>query len=179
MQKKGFKFWGIDESNNGRFPAVYVAACSNNVSDGRDFLKIKERQACFPKKRNHKGIEGRCSERHYYFCLLKKEENEMIPEHKRKGILIASLIYGQEIKIPIEVYADGEFKIKEKDYTIGILKNCLNIEKNMIEFYYGKDLDRKIKIVNIADELANWLFRKPLLEISKKEQLKPLLLDLL
>ncbi len=179
MKKEGFRFWGIDESNNGRFPAVYVAACSNINSDSCSSLEIKTRKACYPKKRNHKGIAGRCSERQYYFCLLKKEENEKIPTLKRKGVLISSLIYGQDLRPPIKIYVDGEFKSKEKTYTKGILKDCLNLEKDMMEFYHGKDLDRKVKIVNIADELANWLFRKPLSDLGKKQQLKPLLLDLL
>ena len=39
MGEKSWKYVGIDESNHGRYPEIYVAAYSNFESDTEDMLK--------------------------------------------------------------------------------------------------------------------------------------------
>lgn len=168
MQKEAF--WenlGFDESNNGQFPAVYVSVFSNYTQD----IKISDKY--FSKKRkNHKNIQYELQKRHYSFLLFNQSDSDRIPYHKRTGIILASLVYEEPINDFIRIYADGEYQPKAIDFAKDILEDVTGLKKDCIEIYSGKDFDRKVRLVNIADETAHWLLKKSIEKVRVLEEFK-------
>ncbi len=168
---------GIDESNHGRFPEIFVAVFSTFDSD------IEERS--FKKsRRNHKNLMRRLGRRSYSFLLYSSSDRKLFREresYKEVGAIVASLIspeiLEQEDEKILDIYIDGEHQHRTLVYCRDIVSNVLDIDKECVEVSCGPSLDEKLRIVNIADEIAHWLYRKqPLNDLANKKQRRELLI---
>ena|SRR3989338_8916784 len=167
-----WRYTGIDESNNGRHPTIYIAALSSNPQD------VAISADLLPKLRKHLHIGDRLKGREYSFLLLNSSEL-LIEPYKKIGVVIASLLHGDNLGETLDVYIDGEWSRPVIDFAKGALEEATGLEKDLIIIHTGKDLDRKMKIVNLADELAHWFLRKRLNSLQEDPRKKELLTDLL
>ena len=164
---------GVDESNNGRFPAIYVQVSSNNSHD-----VCKQKRLLSKSRKNHDTIARKLRSRDYNFLLFSYAESKIIQNpFKRIGIILASLIYEKSLGDHLKIYLDGEWGPKNIDFAKNILKDTTGLEKDVIEIFTGAELDRKIPLVNIADETAHWLLKKPLKSLRENKHKKELLLE--
>lgn len=154
-------FVGIDESNHGRYPEIFSAIFSIIPQD------IIEQPNLLVKKRdNHRGLFTKLSKRDYSFIVIGAEDYEKLRPVEFIGHVAVSLL--QE-KIPQEldelrILIDGEVLSNKKLYTRSLISDIYGIEKEIIRIESGKDLDRRYRLVNIADELSHYLFRRCSLE---------------
>ena len=181
MQKEApWKYIGLDESNNGRYPVIYVAAFSNHKTDtniSKRKRRGKIRNGHDKDRKGHRKISTMLKSRDHSFLFYSRSDNELIKPYKKIGIILASLIYEQPRDDFLKILIDGEWGKRIVDFTRTILHDTTGLEKDCIEIVTSAQLDRKNKLVNIADEMAHWLYRKSLSNIVDNEKRKELLYD--
>ncbi len=146
---------GIDESNHGKFPEVFVSVFSNLEKD-------IEKQPYIPKSRNHNKLFGKFSKRDYSFLLVSENDHKRIPKYEFMGVVTASLIkdkVGRDIE-NLLIYLDGEIGQTKQFFIKYLVSKTCNIEIKRIHVKSGAGMDTKYKIVNIADQMAHYLFRE-------------------
>jgi len=144
--------FGYDESNHGKFPEVCVVVPSMYKGDA------VVRQRLFSKHRNHGKILERVDGRTYSFLLFGELDKDDIERDKRLGVILGSLAHGETFEGGLDVYIDGEWPGMAIDFAYNTLAKVSRLRRSRINLYTGGDLDRRVKIVNVADELAHWLF---------------------
>lgn len=156
-------YLGIDESNTGRYPEVYVAVASLNP---KDVIELYEPNL-LAKIRIHKSLKRRIDDRDYRFLLNPKP----LCSDMSIANIVASLIKGFDIsKFDfIYPYIDGELALSKKNYIKKAFSIATGFEKSQITIHNGPGYDRKFEIVSISDQLANYLFRNTLEQISQNE----------
>jgi len=142
-------YLGVDESNHGKFPEIFAACISNkkNYAIEREFNKIRS-----SKKRRYKLL----ADLNYKHIIFTKDFGGIINSENYKTIAIGefSRFYSKFHNLE-KVFMDGPLPHKQAEKVMEML---YGIDKN-IEFRFGIALDKKIKLVNQADNLANFLFR--------------------
>src|SRR3989338_424490 len=164
-----WRYVGFDESNHGfdkikyaHLPEICVALNAENPEEA------KKNSTLFPKPR-HK-IDCIEKDRHDYSYLLFSESDRIIiPDNQKLGIVLGSLIKGKPIKHFLEYYVDGVWDEWDKSFAQEVISDICHIDKTNITVHDGKDLDRKIKIVNCADIRAYWLLRTKTIDDLKKD----------
>ncbi len=163
---------GVDESNNHKNGAIYVAVHSYTKTDwneGRIYGKLRGS--------SEKDISERLDGRDYSFLILQRAVYDKIPPEELIGTIIASLI--QDINPEnfdrLKIFLDGEWNKNKKLYVKYYCSHILEIEKSRITFYYGKDFDKRILLVNMADQIANYLFRSSYGEVSSNPRQKTII----
>lgn len=163
---------GVDESNNGRIPVYYTGVMSTNPRDVTDII-TKE------KIRNHKKLFSRFSHRNYSFLQLNGIDIDRIPRNQKIGTVVASLLNG-EIEPPIEVlglYLDGEYLTPEKLYLRDLISEVYSLKRKNVHLFCGARYDTKIRLVQLADELAHYFFRNcPQEKLSRNPHRKELIM---
>ncbi len=145
-------FIGIDESNHGRFPEIYVAVLSKNSQDIIEDVKSK-------KRRNHDTIENILDGRDYRYLLVNEEDVDKLGSHAIKPIVISSLIYAFSIDlINTKVIIDGEGNHCLSKDTAHILSKRTDQLILPGRFTFASNADKLYPIVNKADEIAHVLF---------------------
>lgn len=145
-------FIGVDESNRGLFPEIYVACASSNKDytlEGRMFPKRRKKE----EEKRIKTFIGLP----YKHILFTKDFQNLFNKENYKTIAIGefSKFYSNNHNIKM-VFMDGN--LDNHNQVEKILEMIHGINKR-IKFQYGKDLDQKLRIVNEADNRANFLFR--------------------
>jgi hypothetical protein len=163
---------GGDESNNGRIPEIHVAVFSQNYLDiiPGTYRKIRRKDSNWnmdlgpeykftflisPIRRNpsrNPDLIGRI-----YSSLLNKEVSRNISK--------------------LAIYIDGSLYKKEEKHLQSLISYSTNYRSRDISINFGPQLDTTIGLVNNADKIANFLFRKKLSfeELSRDKRFKPLL----
>jgi hypothetical protein len=145
-------YLGIDESNTGRYPEFYVAIASSDPDDVLEFSEGYLRS----KMRAHRGLEGRRGYRDYRFLLNPQ------PLHSDRGIanIVASLIKGFDLTGFDSVcpFIDGDLSIDKKLYIPQAFAVATGLDTSQIIVKNGPQYDRRIELVNIADEMAHFIF---------------------
>jgi hypothetical protein len=166
MQKDGpWRFLGLDESNNNQYPAIYVATFSNNETDTHISKRKrigKTRKGHNKKRKGHRKITTMFTSRDYSFLFYSKADNKIIQPYKRIGIILASLVYNQPKMDFLKILIDGVWVDKNIDFAKSLLKDITGLEKERIEIITGPQLDKRNKLVNLADETAHWLYQQSL-----------------
>jgi len=178
FEKSGWENVSLDESNNGQDNkppyAIYFSVFSNSLGDTK---KIDERGNYLSKRRkNHNKLKFKLKERNYSFLLLDKSEYGGISPYKRIGIILASLVCGESIGEYLNCYIDGIWNKNVVDFSREILKDVTGLERDLITIFTGKDLDRRIPLVNMADESAYYFIHKPHKNLTEDPHRKELLL---
>ncbi len=176
MRKRGnWRYSGVDESNNGRYPVFFISVFSNLEGDSevRDNSPSKD---FLPKKRKHdSSLWGKFSLRKYSFLLYSQSDSDRITDYKVPGIVLASLFYEEDLGRELEVFFDGTLSGKEKDFAECFVKEVTGIPRRGIEIIDGPNLDKRNSLVNIADEVAHWLYKRSIEKIRENPRMKNIL----
>ncbi|MEM3405590.1 MAG: hypothetical protein QW117_01285 [Candidatus Pacearchaeota archaeon] len=169
-------FVGIDESNHGKYPEIFVAAYSNK-EEYSIYL-----QNPIKKDRKHLELNEKLRKVRYNFLILQEYDinrmKEVIKKDKRINLSVRSIVFSSLLKgitryykdYSLEILIDGDLKIEELKSTKSLISKIERIPEENIFLYSGIKFDEHILIVNYADEIAHFLFRKKTLEdiISEK-----------
>lgn len=136
-------FLGIDESNHGRSPEVFVAVYSTIPNDIENSF--------FPKQREKKqDLDTILENREYIHILLNRDEINL-PYEQRKIFIFSSLIKHYENMINT-VIIDGDLR----ERGLAEIENSLTSKVNIVA---KANADRTFNIVNIADAVAYNLYK--------------------
>lgn len=165
---------GVDESNHGRDNEIFVSAHSTLKSDTIEGKYPKLRGKASGKKAY---LLSNFSQRDYLLVLLQKEVSNRIKPYKLIGTIIVSLI--QDIQHEdferIHLLLDGEWTLNKQLYIKDISSDLLNMPKDKMKIDCGSGYDQKYFIVNLADALANYLFRCTYADLSVNKNRKELI----
>lgn len=183
------KFWpyiGIDESNHGRFPEIFVAVFSDRKNDISVREESDKKIGYLPKNRKHgPTLDGKLGARNHSFLLYSEEDKITLHEidrNKSKGLVIASLLAGESLDEEIILLIDGELRRKERKFIKGFVGDIYPSLKGEVHLKYGCDFDRRCNLVHIADETAHRYFKnfqKAEEDVINNRNRKDLLYDLL
>jgi hypothetical protein len=154
---------GIDESNHGMYPEVFVAAMSGNKGYTSKGVFSKRRTSDFPPLSSS-------AEVYYSFLLASRTDYRRFPKHEFLARVIKSLIRGE---VPrglggLEIYVDGSLFSYEIIPIISIISRACKISKGRIRVFSGRSYDQTYSLVNLADAIAHNLFRHNNLESLSK-----------
>lgn len=155
MSKRLKLYVGIDESNEGKDPTIYCAVFTTLS----DYAKIHP-EKIYIKKRSHtkKSVDSVLSKNHcqLYYFVISRELKEMFKPHVKPAVLslLISATYTKFSDPDMFCYVDGDFKSCETILTY--LEDVYNIKFNG-ELLFIPHGDRRVKIINIADEIAHML----------------------
>ena len=166
---------GADESNNGRAFEIHTAVFSIHPSDAVEVPK----ENLLPKIRKHRNIFNRFRNRAYSFLLFTDSDRERIPKSERVGAIISSLLY-EEFDWPefdsFHFLLDGDRNHHELDLLVDIVTDKIpKIDASKISISYGGKFDQRYLVVNLADQLAHYFFRKGTDYVSEHKDRKALL----
>ncbi len=140
------KYLGIDESNHGQLPEIFVGVLSDYLWD----IAWKDKQ--FGKRRNRNQIEALLEGRDFRFVSISEEFGiKLADKDDRKIVAFTELL--EYFDCVTNVYIDGDIS----DYVIAEVKKQL--WPRMINTYYGPYGDRSWSLVNIADTVAYQLYK--------------------
>jgi hypothetical protein len=166
---------GADESNNGRAFEIHTTVFSIHPSDAAEVSKDN----LLPKFRTHKNLFNRLKKRDYSFLLFTDSDRNRIPKHERAGAIVTSLLYEEFDWSEFDSFnflLDGDRNTKELDYLVDIVTAKIpKIKSGNISVSYGGKYDQRYLVVNLADQLAHYLFRKGIDYVSEHEDRKALL----
>lgn len=165
-----WKYIAIDESNHGRFPEIFVAAYSRADSDS--FL---DPRALLPKCRNrHRERGSRLNGRDYRFIIADKTILDLTSEEALLGLVVSSFVgYASErdeLMTPFTLLIDGELTPAKMREIYRRLRDDIRIKENEVVLISGGHLDQRNQLVNMADERAHALYRKPLDKIVDSDR---------
>lgn len=157
---------GIDESNHGQFPEIFVATFSFDKEDFLDNFPIK--------KKISKTSPIKKFQKNYNYLIAIENDYERLAPREFMGVLTSSLIYDKREEFPenLIVFIDGYMKNSSKIYTRDLISDFCSFNKNNIFVHSGADFDRTYPIVNYSDAIARHLFRRncSLKELSKDSE---------
>ena len=150
-------YLGIDESNHGRYPEIFVGVYSTITKDKRksEFSKIRRKIRSIKKEISDNGLK-----RDYRFVSIPEEYSEYLTRDQLALVAMSELIVFHDIPSNVcgstldTVLIDGNRacsevdKIKEIIYPHKPKINC--VPKG----------DKLYRVVNLADLTANALFRE-------------------
>jgi len=157
----------IDESNHGHSkgrPEVYVLALSKFKTDALYSPGL-------PKVRNHFTLSKNFDGRDYSYLLSFKEDLKRIPQRDFSGFVTSSLLL-DKVNPDLEkvvIFIDGEVTKFQRFHTRDLVAEVCGISKVQIEVNCGAKLDQHYPIVNLADQMANYIFRNGSLKKSSKD----------
>ncbi len=140
------RYLGIDESNHGRFPEIFVGAPSN-----KDKYIRKEDMEKIRHKGEQKGVIG---SKEFKYIIIHREHKELF---KPNGVIF--VIYAELIR----AYSDIEYVIADGETSTSVLEKIINglefVLENVPRIDSVPQADETIPIVNTADCIANRLYR--------------------
>jgi glutaredoxin-related protein len=145
MKKRGYL--GIDESNHGRYPEIFVAVFSTNPAD------IKKRWN-LEKKRNKGNIFSLLNGREFKHIRVTKDYGNFLDVNDISLIVFSEFIKFFKDNLEL-VIIDGEMK---KGSNIEKLERIL-YPNPIPKIKVIPKADTKYEIVNVADRIANLLYR--------------------
>ncbi len=152
---KNTLYVAYDESNHGKFPEIDVVTLSG--------LEKYIKKGTFPKQRKKLPSLRTGPYKDYFFLLASEVDCKRIPPKELLGVTIVSLIE-ESIGLPnlefLELFVDGEHRLPYRKYVKDIISERCFFPRKNINLNYGANFDRQYPLVNWADNLAHYLFRK-------------------
>ena len=146
---------GFDESNHGKYPEIIVATFS------RDSSMILE--STIPKQRNHPASFLENLSCDYTFLLNPTEWKESNYSYLMANIVGCLIKPKINFNDTVRILIDGEIKHssdKEMNHLKKNIADIAEIHKSRLSLKFGPDFDRTYPLVNLADEIAHYIFRK-------------------
>lgn len=144
MQKKGYL--GIDESNHGRYPEIFVAVYSENLEDLVEHQKLSKMRSA------RRSIDPLLGDRKFRYILI-PEKYGMLLHNQSVSLVIFSEFVHHFDNIE-KVVVDGESNL----FMLSDFKKIMSPMKYP-EIECIAKADTKYTLVNIADNIANLLYR--------------------
>ncbi len=146
-------YMGVDESNHGRFPEIFVAAFTG--SEQYSSFKTVSRKKPMYFFENPGLID-------YHLLLATRSDYDRIPKNEFLGIVIVSLLQDYPLKNfdSLDVFIDGEVGSNSSLFVKEFLSKHYSFQKNRISVTSGADLDRKHSLVKAADLFAHKFFKE-------------------
>ena len=121
----------------------------------------------FPKKRNsYKGLAGRLAHRDYSFVVVSKDTLQVYRAEQVFSAIVVSLIEPIIRQGRLEqIWIDGQFCRQQEEEMWRRPRKEWGITERDISIQSGPKYDTRVQLVNIADETAHNIFRKPLEKI--------------
>lgn len=157
-------YYGIDESNHGRTPEIFVSVASFNVED----VKIRHLDDKLPKIRDHKNLITRLDDRDYSFTISTENKQSSNSLSKIYSSLVLKCLEPQIDRV--ELYIDGDLSVEKKRIIRRAVANTLEFDTYQVEVDSGPHYDRRVHLINLADQLANFLYRNKTLEELTSDQ---------
>ncbi len=161
MQKEGTAYIGIDESNHGRFPEIFVGVYSHFPSD----TSIN-----FYERIKPPSLFARLAKRNWRYLIVSETDYKNFGPHEIKVYTATSLITALNPQENfLEIFVDGELRRKEREEIKEIITKTLNLTflcvevRPLIKSRRGK-YQKTNHITLLADSLANYLYRQKTLE---------------
>ncbi|MBN1275397.1 hypothetical protein JXA12_03835 [Candidatus Woesearchaeota archaeon] len=137
-------YLGVDESNHGRYPEIFVGAFTTEKKYTREghFEKQRDnnRDFCLP----------------YLHLIFTKEDAKRIGKKNFQLIAIAELArYVNDLKQIEKIFVDGDIP----DVKMEALERAVHAINKKTRVLGGAHLDEKLLLVNEADNRANALYR--------------------
>jgi len=150
------RFLGIDESNHCKSPEIYVAVFFTKKKDIEDKLHIE-------KSRKNKNICDILCGRDFRYIIIPREHKEILGS----GTNIMTVVFTEFIKY----FKDLDSVFIDGNVPFGVLINVENFlyPRSCPKLIGIPKADSKYPIVNIADRVANLLFRHHTQEGSKNK----------
>lgn len=149
----GKAYLGIDESNHGRFPEIYVGVYSQFPQD------INESTETLPKRRSNGNVFSELTGRQFKHLLIPEDYKKIYGPHNIRLIAYSELINafsGDEFGELEKVIIDGP--LREED--LRKLRLLLSLTPNITPHITSDaQNDTKFEVVNLADRIANLLHR--------------------
>ncbi len=161
---------GIDESNHGRYPEVFVAVFSNLNQDIIKPGHLSKKRPGIP----FNFLNGR----DYSFLLVNKHDLGRLPKKELTGVVLSSLFSGKSFGdfSHLDIFIDGSIDISRKIYSQEVISEVYEIPKKNISIESGSKFDQTYPIVNFADSIAHYIFRNlSVKEITSNKNQKYLL----
>jgi len=160
MQKEETAYIGIDESNHGRFPEIFVAVYSHFPSDAliNFYARIKP-----------PSLFARLTKRDWRYLIVSETDYKNLGPHEIKVYAATSLVTALNPKENfLEIFIDGELRRKEREEIQETTAKTLNLTFPCVTVHQlVKNKGKKKKtnhITLLADSLANYLYRQKTLE---------------
>lgn len=156
------RYIGVDESNHGRSPEIFVAVYSSHRSD----ISIQTSKLHPKKRTGHRYLASRLGNRAYSFLIVDRDVLHSTPEDIIVASVVSSFIGEARkdfaLEVPFYFFIDGDISDKREREIRSRCEKDFGITCKEMHLSYGKDLDRKTFLVNLADEIAHTLYRKTL-----------------
>jgi|TARA_Y100000310_G_scaffold174669_3_gene174763 hypothetical protein len=154
---------GIDESNHGRDPEIFVAAITR---DTREALNTHPVELDKPRDRGRKKCKVKnptrsLGMRDYTFLSAHGDDYARISEKKFMPTIITSLLIDKidPEQERIHILVDGHLDTHQTRYTRDLLVDHMSLERGEVHVLGGAKFDEFYPIVNLADSLAYWIFK--------------------
>lgn len=161
--EEGDLYVGIDESNHGRFPEIFVAVFSQFPTDTSNNFKLS--------KRRSKISPMKCLEKRAYTFLVALEgDYQRIPSRQLIGVVTSSLVYSSFTNYldHLKIFLDGEKTPGERTFTRDLVSEVCDFDRNRVLVFSGARFDQTFPLVNLADSVAYHLFKRYSLENLSK-----------
>lgn len=142
------KCLGLDESNKGRFPEIYVGAFSSKKE-----YALEKVDPTLPKRRKSVKISEITEDLEYRYVLIPEEYKKFLHPSEISIIAFAELI---NYFNPDFVMIDGELRQNQ----LKKLESLLSMKDNPSIISICPKADTSYKLVNKADHLANILHKE-------------------
>jgi hypothetical protein len=144
-------YLGIDESNHGLSPEIFVGCITSSYEEVKEERKSLSKIRGAPYSRWKDLLDV-----NYKHIIFGWEFREIDPtDYKIIAIGEFARNFSEQFKIR-QIFMDGNIKKSQLERIMNILAF---VDKD-IRLSFGKDLDRKISLVNKADNVANLLFHE-------------------
>ena len=146
---------GVDESNHGRYPEIFVAVFSKYEGD------IIKNKNFLTKKRGNANPLKNLGQRTYTFIQVSKTDYKRIPKKEFFGVVLSSLFQNNAQKdfSNLEILVDGERNLDQETYALYLLSRVSGLHLETMSLKHGAKYDEIYGIVNMADSIANYIFR--------------------
>jgi hypothetical protein len=175
-QRGNTLYIGYDESNHGQYPEICVAVYSF------DFLDTIKRDHPLAKTHSIKdNFSSHLIAKDYSFLRFDESDEDKTLKGQRIGRILGSLTHKRLHLFPEHFFnfvIDGEWKKPSLDYARDFISELNSLEKERVIITCGKDYDKLIPLVHLADEIAYWHFKNSNLEkLTLNTHLVPFLLS--
>jgi hypothetical protein len=154
LEKRGdILYVGVDESNHGRFPEIFVAVASLNYQDSLIFPDSK-------KVRKEQQLVSSLRIRDYRYSVISEEHYKRYSAKNIMPLVSSKLIESFSLECEfLNCYIDGEFRSDQKKLLEGLIKNQ---ESLIFQSVSIKDVPKGDKrqtnyIISLADGWASWI----------------------
>ncbi len=143
---------GLDESNHGCTPEIWVAVFSRNPSD-LEIRGFKKR------KKNYESFIEEIAPRDYRFAYASHDLYERYLGHDLQARIAAALSipYLEKEFGLVNFIIDGVEPLTYEGQAKKRISNICGFPEDRINLIFGANLDKKMKIVNYADGIARYL----------------------